>query len=234
MERVFVDANILYSRTIRDWLFALSTSKIQMFDLFSSEDVFAEVVYHYRRSNPKRSGDEVNGLVNQIRELVHVVDHYDCERAQADYMGADPNDLHLHAAAVDNDCSVLLTNDRKLYASLDESQLDGLPYSVCTADDFFCDLAESSAVLLDQAVTCELQYWSKKCPDGVPDFADRLTRAECPRFAYLVKRALMRKSGLSPVDISKQFPLGEEYSSTMREYDIDALASVSDDFYPGV
>ena len=54
---------------------------------------------------------------------------------------------------------------------------------------FFCDLAESSAVLLDQAVTCELQYWSKKCPDGVPDFADRLTRAECPRFAYLVKRA---------------------------------------------
>lgn len=44
MERVFVDANILYSRTIRDWLFALSTSKIQMFDLFSSEDVFAEVV----------------------------------------------------------------------------------------------------------------------------------------------------------------------------------------------
>ena len=70
----FVDANILYSRTIRDWLFALSTSKIQMFDLFSSEDVFAEVVYHYRRSNPKRSGDEVNGLVNQIRELVHVVD----------------------------------------------------------------------------------------------------------------------------------------------------------------
>lgn len=58
MERVFVDANILYSRTIRDWLFALSTSKIQMFDLFSSEDVFAEVVYHYRRSNPKRSGDE--------------------------------------------------------------------------------------------------------------------------------------------------------------------------------
>lgn len=131
-----MDANILYSRTIRDWLFALSTSKIQMFDLFSSEDVFAEVVYHYRRSNPKRSGDEVNGLVNQIRELVHVVDHYDCERAQADYMGADPNDLHLHAAAVDNDCSVLLTNDRKLYASLDESQLDGLPYSVCTADDF--------------------------------------------------------------------------------------------------
>lgn len=137
MERVFVDANILYSRTIRDWLFALSTSKIQMFDLFSSEDVFAEVVYHYRRSNPKRSGDEVNGLVNQIRELVHVVDHYDCERAQADYMGADPNDLHLHAAAVDNDCSVLLTNDRKLHASLDESQLDGLPYSVCTADDFW-------------------------------------------------------------------------------------------------
>lgn len=81
-------------------------------------------------------------------------------------------------------------------------------------------------------VSCSIGL--KNVPDGVPDFADRLTRAECPRFAYLVKRALMRKSGLSPVDISKQFPLGEEYSSTMREYDIDALASISDDFYPGV
>ena len=35
MERVFVDANILYSRTIRDWLFALSTSKIQTYSLKS-------------------------------------------------------------------------------------------------------------------------------------------------------------------------------------------------------
>ena len=78
MERVFVDANILYSRTIRDWLFALSTSKIQMFDLFSSEDVFAEVVYHYRRSNPKRSGDEVNGLVNQIRPDVYLEVQHPC------------------------------------------------------------------------------------------------------------------------------------------------------------
>lgn len=153
-----------------------------MFDLFSSEDVFAEVVYHYRRSNPKRSGDEVNGLVNQIRELVHVVDHYDCERAQADYMGADSNDLHLHAAAVDNDCSVLLTNDRKLYASLDESQLDGLPYSVCTADDFFCDLAESSAVLLDQAVTCELQYWSKKMSRRSSRFCRPIDPCRMPTF----------------------------------------------------
>lgn len=33
---------------------------------------------------------------------------------------------------------------------------------------FFCDLAESSAVLLDQAVTCELQYWSKNVPTEFP------------------------------------------------------------------
>ncbi|KAB7789750.1 type II toxin-antitoxin system VapC family toxin [Bifidobacterium leontopitheci] len=201
-----------------------------MFDLLSSEDVFAEVVYHYRRNNPQRSGDNVKGVVDQMRELVTVVSHYDCERAQSDYLGSDPNDLHLHAAAKDNRCDILLTNDCELYGSLAPEQLDELPYSVCTADDFFCDVAESSATLLDQAVTCELRYWSTKCPDGDYNFAKQLSEAGCPRFAYLVRRALMRKSGLSPCDVAHQLPLGEEYSQSMRENDIEALASISDDF----
>lgn len=110
MERVFVDANILYSRTVRDWLFALSTSEVQAFELFASEDVLAEVVYHFRRNNPSRSGGSVKALVDQMRELVVMVSRYDCERARTDYLGADPNDLHLHAAAKDGNCSILLTD----------------------------------------------------------------------------------------------------------------------------
>lgn len=230
MESVFVDANILYSRTVRDWLFALSTSEVQAFELFASEDVLAEVVYHFRRNNPSRSGGSVKALVDQMRELVVMVSRYDCERARTDYLGADPNDLHLHAAAKDGNCSILLTDDRELYAGLSEEQLDSLPYSVCTSDEFFCDLAESSAVLLDQAVTCELRYWSGKHPDGGFDLAGQLAMAGCPRFGYLVKRALMRKSGLGPSDISRICPLDDSYPPAMRANDLDALASISTDF----
>lgn len=43
MQRVFVDANVLYSRTLRDWTFLFRGSTDGMFQLHSTEDVFAEV-----------------------------------------------------------------------------------------------------------------------------------------------------------------------------------------------
>lgn len=42
-QRVFVDANVFYSRTHLDWLFFLKQANNAMFQLHSTEDVFAEV-----------------------------------------------------------------------------------------------------------------------------------------------------------------------------------------------
>ncbi|OZG61770.1 PIN domain-containing protein [Bifidobacterium lemurum] len=228
--RVFVDANILYSKTIRDWLFAFSTCDIKPFDLYSSEDVFAETVYHLRRNNPTISGDRVAAALSQMRELVTIVPSYNCEEEQSRYLGADANDLHLHAATVASDCDVLLTNDSKIYANLNEDERSQLPYSIYTADEFFVALAETSAVLLDQAVTCELNYWSRRFADGVTDLETPLLNAGCANFAFLTKRALMRKSGLSPIRINDMLPLDERYSKELRANAVADLELMSDDF----
>lgn len=216
-------------KTIRDWLFAFSTCEdIKAFDLFSSNDVLAEAMYHIRRNNPTISGKKINAILDQMTEIVELVDDFDCEAALPAYKGSDENDLHLHAAACDSHSDVLLTNDRKLYKRLSDEELDELPYSVYTADDFFCLLAESP-VLLDQAVSCELDYWSHRCEEGV-DLRGPLVKAECPNFAYLVERALKRKSGLSPISIDELLPLDERYSAALRANSRNDLAVITDDF----
>lgn len=43
-QRVFVDANIFYRRTLLDWMYHLRQANEGMFQLHSTEDVFAEVL----------------------------------------------------------------------------------------------------------------------------------------------------------------------------------------------
>lgn len=60
--RVFLDANILYSRTLRDWFCLLSQeSGFDGIELFWSEDVLAEMIYHLRKKNPHLSDEQVGG-----------------------------------------------------------------------------------------------------------------------------------------------------------------------------
>lgn len=65
--RVFVDANVLYSRTLRDWLFlmALETSP-PPYGVYWSEDVLAEVVHNLRKSHP----DWDAAQTGRIRQLL--------------------------------------------------------------------------------------------------------------------------------------------------------------------
>ena len=54
---VFVDANVLYSRTLRDWLGLLYTlPEYPLFQVYWSEDVLAETLYNLRRSHPEWPG----------------------------------------------------------------------------------------------------------------------------------------------------------------------------------
>lgn len=50
---VLVDANVLYSKTLGDWLGLLYTiPEIPPFQVFWTEDVLAEAIYHLRRNHP--------------------------------------------------------------------------------------------------------------------------------------------------------------------------------------
>lgn len=54
--RVFVDANILFSKTLMDRTFFLREHTGDMFQLHSTEDVIAEALARLRDKNPRLSG----------------------------------------------------------------------------------------------------------------------------------------------------------------------------------
>lgn len=221
MQRVFVDANILMSGTLRGWLYNLALQPDNlMFTLYSSEDVIVEALYHLRRMHPQIPSVVIDLWKKQMKQTVELVNAYDPGRYADDYLGADPNDLHVHAAAISAQCDYLLTNDRKLYKGLTSEQLDQLEYEVIGADDFFCLVADSSPVIMDVALGQQMKYSG----DKKRTLEEQLRACDCVRFALRVKRALMRKAGVSISKIEEMCPLpADEAFSGSAEY----LAQIS-------
>ena len=88
IQRVFVDANVLYSRTLRDWLFLLRRETEGMFQIHTTEDVLAETEYRLRRSNPTMAGGVITDLREKITSAIdELVSDYD---ATIEYSGDDP------------------------------------------------------------------------------------------------------------------------------------------------
>lgn len=185
--RVFVDANVLWSKTLRDWLFLLrNTSGGEMFTVCSSEDVIAEVIYTLRREKPTAPGHLTRRVHDTIRDsLDYRVDNF--PEGGASYPGADPHDMHVHAAAVADGCAVILTADKGFTTLLPE-QVELLPYEIYRPDDFFVLIDNSAPLLVRDVCAQQLQYWCAK--SGSVNLADRLESAGCPQFADRVRERL--------------------------------------------
>ncbi|MEV5818145.1 putative toxin-antitoxin system toxin component, PIN family [Micromonospora haikouensis] len=106
---VFLDANVLYSRTLRDWICLLALESA--YDLRYSEDVLAEWMYRLRRKRPELSEHAIGG---QRRKFVAafpngMVTGYSPGSVPCP---PDPDDRHVLAAALHGGVDVLVTNDR--------------------------------------------------------------------------------------------------------------------------
>ena len=67
-QKVFVGANILFSKTLVDWLFFLREENLGMFQLISTQDVFSEVLYNMRRNNPRAPGIRISRRLELMKE----------------------------------------------------------------------------------------------------------------------------------------------------------------------
>lgn len=191
--RVFVDANVLHSRTLRDWLLLLRLrqSVPGMFQLHTTEDVIAEVMVTLRRRHPLIVG---RALATVRRHIVESIDEVveDFDPAAVAYVGEDPNDRHVHAAAVASQADILLTTDQGLLSMAD---LDDLPYEIFTPDDFFVLVDDSSKALVAAVTEEQRRYWARKKHHS--GLEDALIKAGCPGFAARVREHLRTQSGLS-------------------------------------
>jgi predicted nucleic acid-binding protein len=183
LTRVFVDANVLYSRTLRDWLALLQLSSPgEVYTVYWTEDVLAETIYHLRRSHPDWNGAKTTSIRDLIARTFEGgrVDDFEIDDS---FLGSDTNDRHVHAAAVACQADFLLTCDKGFFNA--DQDVDSMPYEVYQPDDFFV-LVDDNAPHLVQQVTCQqTMYWVKRT--GRADLASKLIDAGCPEFAERVR-----------------------------------------------
>lgn len=130
----FVDANVWFSRTLRDWLGMLYTvPESPPFVVYWTEDVLAELIYHLRKKNPSWPGDRITGIRDQ---LAGTFEAGRVERFEVDptYGGRDPGDAHVHAAAVACRADVLVTCNANDFEWSENTS----PYEVMTRTTSSC------------------------------------------------------------------------------------------------
>ena len=180
---VLVDANVLYSRTLRDWLFLLKLrSDAAMFTVYATEDIIAEVLYRLRRDNPDRPGRFITGIHDRI--VANIDDRITDFQIDGSYPGGDPDDAHVHAAAVASGARILLTDDSGLI-DLPDEEIEQLPYEIHTCDSFFVLVDDVAPTVVSDVVTEQHAYWTSK-PNAI-DVVTALERAGCPTFANRVR-----------------------------------------------
>lgn len=182
-QRVFVDANIFYSKTLLDWMYHLRQANEGMFQLHSTEDVFAEVLANMREKNPAAPGHVTRHRLELIRACVdEVIQDFP---GDAEFTGTDPEDYHVHAAALAARSDLIVTADKPSGIT---TTPDAQSYELLSADDFFILVVDSSPTCLLPIVGAQFEYWKTQPKHRQLD--DSLDRAGCPQFGLRVRAAL--------------------------------------------
>lgn len=181
--RVLVDANVLFSRTLRDWLALLYLQSDAFFSVYWTEDILAETLYHLRRSYPLWDGAKIAAVRSRI------VSTFEGGRVEdftpsGEFPGSDPHDEHVHAAAIACGAQYLLTADSGFH---DPAVADELPYEVYAPDDFFMLIDQSAPRVVREAIRLQQNYWQNRGPCNLPR---SLVQAGCPHFAERVRQHL--------------------------------------------
>ena len=191
VHRVFVDSNVLGSKTQYDWLFMLK-QECAMFAVCTSDDVLDEAHRVWRRKHPNAGGEM------RAQRAALFRDNFD--EVLAEWTGGaasdlrDVDDTHVHNAARSAEVDILLTNN---VSDFGDPAL--LPYDLYTPDEFFLLIdsnkpADVLAVARRQAIYWHRRNESQSTSERVT-LADALRKAGCPGFAAAVESHLQTLSG---------------------------------------
>jgi hypothetical protein len=185
---VLPDANVLFSRTLRDWLAMGSLyGPDGWYEVRWTEDILAEVLYHLRKKNPHASDSQIGGVRDKLTGSFAGgrVSGYSIEPG-VDY--PDIYDAHVHSAAVHGEVDFVITMD-KGFDKLDDIA-DGLPYEVHSPDSFFCLLDDSSPKTIHNITRRQLEYWLQRSRGTPFNLCTSLQQAGAPLFADRVRKYL--------------------------------------------
>ncbi|WP_234420145.1 PIN domain-containing protein [Rhodococcus ruber] len=185
---VLPDANVLYSRTLRDWICLLATrSGPPLFHLRWTEDILAELVYHLRKNHPHFSDRQIGGVRDKIVDIVAEHGRIAGYEIDPDLAYTDEYDAHLHVAAEHGGVQYVLTNDRGFhdFAAANDERLD---YEVYTPDDFLMLVHRDAIATVREALLDQIGYYRRL---GRPfNLAARLEAAQAPKFAAAIREMM--------------------------------------------
>ncbi|MDO8150109.1 PIN domain-containing protein [Isoptericola sp. b408] len=192
--RILVDANVLYSRSLRDWLFLLEAgSNHNIFVTCYTEDIRVETLNNLRKDHPDMDGKALTVVSDRIaKSMWERIEDYP---AIPDAPIADPYDRHVHAAAVAGGVDKLLTCDGG-FLKLPEPVTDGLPYEICTPEELFLLVDDGHPDVVRDVARHQWEYHRKKDPSA--DLPSYLARAGCPQFAKRVRLHIERFTAVAP------------------------------------
>jgi len=188
---VFVDADVMYSSTLRGWLFNLAESGA--FTLTTTEDVIAEAVARWRDNNPTINGIVTTRMAENMRTLATVIREYDCE---IPFPGNDEGDTHVHAACVAGEVEYLVTKDMG-FLEMDEAFKDGLKYEIYNIDEFLLLVHNQSPMRIRELTQVAINYQSGRGKS--PRVADALASSGAPCFGALVGQHVRSLAGVGEV-----------------------------------
>lgn len=180
---VLVDANVFYSKTLRDWLGLcyLNPPSPGWFEVLWTEDIMAEFMYHMRKRLPTAPERAIGGIRDQLAatfELGRVTGY------TIDDTSSHPDifDAHVHAAALHAGADIILTQDKAF------DQTDDLQYEVHDADSFFCLLDDRSPATIVDVLNIQIKYWIQR--NKPFNLCKRLEKAGASEFAERVRQHL--------------------------------------------
>jgi predicted nucleic acid-binding protein len=186
--RVLVDANILFSRTLRDWVLMLSL-EAEVFQVFTSESIVAETLYRFRRKHPRTDEKYVALIRKRVTETIgqeRVLRSFPIPGPHPSPC-PDPHDAHVHAAALAADAEILLTADKGVL-TIDPGVADNLPYEVFGPDDFLVLIDACHPTLVRAVLSRQVAYaLERRTEFSLPQL---LGAAGCPNFAQRVRAHL--------------------------------------------
>lgn len=197
----FLDANVLFSRTLRDWIcmLALSGSGLN-FHLQWSEDVLAEWINSLRNKHPDLSDQAVGGHRAKLESLFpHArITGYNPRNVPCP---PDSGDWHVLAAAVHGKVDYLVTNNIRDFP---EGCVQG-KLEVISADEFLCFIHGRNPELLADVSAQMLQHWATWGAVATADaLAEHLRSAGAAEFADIV--APRAPAAKVPVTVSRRRP----------------------------
>lgn len=183
---IFLDANVLYSRTQRDWFCLISLeSGLDGMAVCWSEDVLTEWLYHRRKKNPQLSDAEIGGLRRRLESSFPqaTISGYSIDPM---LLTGDPYDAHVLAASAHASVDYLVTNN---ISDFDE-HAESFEFEIYTPDDMLCLIAERRPNTVLKTAKRQLDYWNQK-PNSMP-LPDALVAAGVPNFAEHVRKIIQQ------------------------------------------